>query len=269
VEGGNLKMNKRLLILIFFSIFFFAAGNVFAVEIAWMQVQTRLYGEGKSINRLGFGLVDDEIQYIANDAAVKEVALYDPDGIPVELSSHSFGSVFEIFGTYDTKNSQWLYSKTWQFDSWFSADILAPLIPGLYRLKVTTTDGKVTERTYGFNKSVVLPIVDSTFIQLQPDQDGNLVWTWQIPAELGRLSFNYKTRARASIEIYTNNKNTGYFSILLPVHMGYVFIPNEVVERINQKGNRFELKILLETKDKNNRTYSKPYIVEMLPTKSG
>ena len=261
-------MNKRSLILIFFSIFFFAAGNVFAVEIAWMHVQHRLYGEGKSVNRLGFGLVDDNIQYIDNDTAVKQVALYGPDGKPVKLSPRRFGSVFEVFGTYDAKNSQWLYSKTWQFDSWFSVDILAPLIPGLYRLKVTTMDGKVAERAYGFNKSVELPIIDSESIRLLPDPYGNLVWTWKIPTELGRLSFTQKTRARASIEIYTNDKNTGYFSILLPIHMGYVLISNEVVQKINQKGNRFELKISLETKDKNNRTYSKPYIVELLPTRS-
>jgi hypothetical protein len=31
---------------------------------------------------------------------------------------------------------------------------------------------------------------------------------------------------------------------------------------MNQKGNRFELKISLETRDKNNRTYSKPLVVD-------
>lgn len=254
-------MNKRLLILIFFSIFFFAAGNVFAVEIAWMHVQHREYGEGKIINRLGFGLVDDETQYITDEAAVKDVTLYDPNGKPVKLLPYKFGSVFEIFGTYDTKNSQWHYNKTWQFDSWFSVDVLTSLIPGVYRLKVTTTDGKVAERAYPFNKRVVLPVINADSMQLQPDPYGNLIWTWQIPAELGRLSFNHKTRARASIDIYKNKKNIAYFSIILPVHMGYVLIPNDVVQKLNQKGGRFELKVSLETRDKNNRTYSKPHIM--------
>jgi hypothetical protein len=44
--------------------------------------------------------------------------------------------------------------------------------------------------------------------------------------------------------------------------MGYVFIPNDVVQLINEKGDRFELKISLETRDKNNRAYSKPYILK-------
>jgi hypothetical protein len=42
--------------------------------------------------------------------------------------------------------------------------------------------------------------------------------------------------------------------------MGYVFIPGDVAQLINEKGDRFELKISLETRDKNNRAYSKPYI---------
>jgi hypothetical protein len=39
--------------------------------------------------------------------------------------------------------------------------------------------------------------------------------------------------------------------------MGYAFIPRDVVQSMNKKGNQFEMKISLETRDKNNRTYSK------------
>lgn len=85
--------------------------------------------------------------------------------------------------------------------------------------------------------------------------------------ELGNLSLNHKTRARAAIDIYRNNEDVGYFSIILPVHLGYVFIPRHVVELMNQKGNRFELRVSLETLDKNNRTYSKIFVVkEKLPS---
>jgi hypothetical protein len=80
--------------------------------------------------------------------------------------------------------------------------------------------------------------------------------------ELGQLSFYHKMRARAAIDIYKDEKNVGYFSIILPVHMGYVFIPQDVVQSMNQKGNQFKMKISLETKDKNNRTYSKALIVD-------
>ena len=101
------------------------------------------------------------------------------------------------------------------------------------------------------------------------DQSGNLFWRWNIPIELGHLSLSHKMRARSAIEIYKNNKTAGYLSIILPAHMGYIFIPRDVVQFMNQKGNQFEMKISLETRDKNNRTYSKPLIInKMLPVVS-
>jgi hypothetical protein len=262
-------MKIKIFVLIIFTISFLIIGNAGAAEIAWMHVQHREYGEGKSVNRLSFGIVDDEIKYITSDSDIKNVILLDPKGKSVKLSPVRFGAVFELYGTYDPRNSQWLYNKGWQHDSWFSVDILAELIPGLYRLKVATADGKVAERAYPFNKRIVLPVINSESIQLLPDSDGNLVWKWQIPSELGLLSFTQKTRARASIDIYRDDINVGYFSIILPVHMGFVFIPNDLVHQINQKGNRLVLKVSLETRDKNNRTYSRPYILNLLPTNSG
>jgi hypothetical protein len=206
----------KKLIFAVFCIFIFTTGNALAVEISWMHVQHRVYGAGKDVNRLGFGLIDDRGNYVTDNQNIKEVKLYDPNKKEVKMSKVTFDSLEEIFGTYDAKNSQWHYSKTWQFDSWF---------------------------------------------HLQSDLHGNLIWTWKIPMELGQLTLNHKTRARASIDIFKTGKNTGYFSIVLPVHLGYVFIPADVVQRINQKGDRFEIKIQLETRDKNNRTYSKPFLI--------
>jgi hypothetical protein len=251
----------KKLIFAVFCIFIFTTGNALAVEISWMHVQHRVYGAGKDVNRLGFGLIDDRGNYVTDNQNIKEVKLYDPNKKEVKMSKVTFDSLEEIFGTYDAKNSQWHYSKTWQFDSWFHAEIMESLNPGIYWLKVITDDGKVAERTFAFNKDIKLPILDSSSIQLQSDLHGNLIWTWKIPMELGQLTLNHKSRARASIDIFKTGKNVGYFSIVLPVHLGYVFIPADVVQRINQKGDRFEIKIQLETRDKNNRTYSKPFFI--------
>lgn len=252
-------MNK--LIFIVLCIFFYVTGNALAVEISWMHVQHREYGNGNALIRLGFGLIDDRGNYLTDNRTVKEVKLYDPDKKELKLAPLNFDSVEEIFGTYDSKNSQWLYSKVWQFDSWFDTEIMESLNPGIYWLKVTTTDGKVAERTFVFNRHIVLPIIDSKSIQLQSDLNGNLIWTWKIPMELGQLALNHKTRARASIDIYKNEMIVGYFSIILPTHLAYVFIPLDVAQTINQRGDRFELKVQIETKDKNNRTYSNPLII--------
>ena len=261
-------MKKALSLAVFLYMSLLLGGNASSADIAWMYVQHREYGEGKSVNRLAFGLIDDQGRYLTDDKNIKEVKLLDLRGREVKLSPYKFRSDEEIYGTYDTRNSQWIFNKDWQFDSWFSADILEPLIPGIdYWLKVAIADGRSAERTFNFHGLVALPVVDSNSFQLRPDTYGDLIWTWNIPIELGHLSLSLQTQARISIDIYKNKKNTGYYSIILPSHLGYVFIPHDLVQAMNQRGNQFELRIQLETRDKNNRTYSKPYLIaEMLPT---
>ena len=249
------------IIFIVLCIFFYIAGNALAVEISWMHVQHREYGSGKSFNRLGFGLIDDNGDYITNNRNIIEIKLYNADKKELKLSTVKFDSIEKVSGSYYYKNSQWYYTKDWQFESWFSADILDSLNADIYRLKITTADEKSVERTFIFNKRVSLPIVDSKSFKTDMDQAGNLIWSWSIPFELGQLSLTHKMRTRAAIDISKNKKPVGYFSIILPAHMGYVFIPQDVVQLMDQKGNQFEMKILLETKDKNNRTYSNPLIV--------
>jgi hypothetical protein len=259
VEMRN-KMKKRILIVL--CIFSLTAVNTFAVEVAWKYVQHRHYGDGRDLNRLGFGLIDDLGNYLADDRSVKEITLYGPSGKPVELSVHKFGTTEEFVGFFDPKNSQWHYNSDWRFDSWFSSDILKPLISGIYQLKVVTGNGSVTERNYKFNRQINLPMVDSRSVQLRWDQYGNLIWTWDIPLDLGRLSFNSRTSTKAAIDIYRKNQNVAYFTVTIPSQMGFVFIPHDIIQKLNQKGDRFEFEIKLETRDKNNRTYSKPVVIE-------
>jgi hypothetical protein len=247
-------------------IILYVPGNALAVEISWMHVQHREYGSGKSFNRLGFGLVDDHGYYITSSKNIIKIKLYNSDKKELKLSRVKFDSVEEVFGAYDYKSSQWFYNKDWQFESWFSARIGDSLSPGIYRLEINTADGKSAVRTFIFHNRVSLPIVDSKSFNIDIDQAGNLIWSWSIPVELGQLSLDHKMRARAAIDISKNKKPVGYFSIILPVHMGYVFIPRDVIQSMGQKGNKFEMKISLETRDKNNRTYSNPLIVkEMRP----
>ena len=250
------------IIPIFLCTLFIITGNVLAVEISWMHVQHREYGSGKSFNRLGFGLIDDHGYYVTDNENIIEIKLFNAENRELKLSKVKFDSVEEVSGSYDYKNSQWYYSKDWRFQSWFSARIFDSLNPGIYWLKITTANGKLVERIYKFNNPISLPVVDSDSFNIDMDQAGNLIWSWSIPVELGQLSLNHKMRARAAIDIYDNKKPVGYFSIILPVHMGYVFIPQDLVQSMNQKGNQFEMKILIETRDKNNRTYSTPLIVK-------
>jgi hypothetical protein len=249
-------MKKLVVVALFLLI-----SNALAAEISWMYVQNRSYENGRNINRLAFGLIDEKGHHLNDGNSVVDVKLYAPDGVPVKLSKYKFDSDEEIFGLYDAIKSQWLYSDNWQRDTWFRANFSEALIPGSYRLKVVSKDGTEAESRFKFKHIVDLPIISSNTFRIYPDALGNVIWKWDIPDNLGHMVLKHATEARASIEIFKNKKNVAYFFIKIPSHMGYAFIPSQIVKKMNGKGDQFGLKIQLETSDKNTRTYSNTLVI--------
>ena len=263
IQEGKRKMKTFVAV----TAFILFVSNAFTAEVSWMYVQHRRYENGRILNRLVFGLVDEKGHNLTDGNSVVDVKLYAPGGDPVKLSKYKFDSDEEIFGLYDAVKSQWFYSDTWQFDSWFRADLSEPLVPGTYRLKVTTVEGEITEGTCKFKSIVDLPIISSRSFKFYPDLLGNIIWKWDIPDNLGHMVFNHQTEARASIDIHRNENNVAYFFVKIPSHMGYVFIPRNVVQKINAKGDQYGLRIQLETGNKNSRTYSNTLVItDMLAT---
>jgi hypothetical protein len=170
----------------------------------------------------------------------------------------------EIYGIYDSQRSQWHFSEEWQVDSWFSANFFEPLIPGVYHLKVITADGKSTEYGFKFREVVSLPVITSRSFEIHPDSFGNVIWKWDIPDSLGHMAFNLQTVVKASIDVYKHNKQVAYFFIKLPSHMGYLFIPRNIVQKIHAKGDQFGLRVQLETRDNSTRTYSDTLLMNAL-----
>jgi hypothetical protein len=221
-----------------------------------MYVQNRKYETGRNLNRLAFGLIDEKGNACTSGSDAPNAQLFAPDGSAVNLLKHRFDCDVEIFGIYDAVTSRWDYSDSWQFDSWFRADFFEPLIPGQYRLRVTLADGQVVESRFDFKKTVELPVISSSSFKIYNDAFGNVIWKWDIPDDMGRLVFDLSTEARASIDIIKDKKNVAYFFTKIPSHLGYVFIPRRIAEKITSKGDQFGFQIQIETKDKNNRTYS-------------
>jgi len=253
--------------LVAVTVFILFVSNAFAADVSWMYVQNRRYENGRNINRLAFGLIDENGHNLTDGNSVADVKLYAPGGNQVKLKKYRFDSDDEIFGLYDAIQSKWLYSSDWQFDSWFRANFSEPLVSGTYRLKVTTIDGKTAKGTCNFKSIVDLPLISSKTFTLYPDARGNVVWRWDIPENLGHMIFKHETEARASIDIYKDKKSVAYFFVKIPSHMGYVFIPRHVVQKISEKGNQFGLKVQLETGDKNSRTYSNTLVItDMMAT---
>ena len=242
-------------------LFFLSVTNAFAAEVSWMYVQNRRYENGRNVNRLAFGLVDENGHHLSGIRSIRDVELVDPNGKRVQLSNLKFDSDIEIYGLYDGLKSQWYYTDHWQTDSWFRANFKEPLIPGEYLLEVKTIDGKAGKRNFKFNKTISLPIVSSNSFKFYSDESGNVIWKWDIPDSLGQLIYNHQTGVKATIDIYQDDRNIAYFFVKIPSHMGYVFIPRHIIQAINGKGNKFGLKVQLETRDNNARTYSNTVVI--------
>jgi len=242
------------------------ASSSFAMEISWMNIQHRIYETGRTLNRLSFGLIDENSQILTSDENTAAVELLDPEGRSVKLSNYKFNIDEEIYGVYDSMRSQWHFNQEWQPDSWFSANFYEPLISGIYRLKVRWYNRTTAELPFSFKAVATLPAITSRSFRLHPDPYGNVIWKWDIPDTLGCMAFNLQTTSKASIDIYRNHAQVAYFFIKLPSHMGYLFIPREVVQKLSAKGDQFGLRVQLETRDNNTRTYSDTLIINDLTT---
>lgn len=251
---------KKVLIIFFFVF----ARSAYAMDVSWMYIQHRVYENGRTYNRLAFGLTDDKGHDLTSDTNVASVKLLDPQNRFVKLSDCKFIRDEEIYGIYDPMRSQWHFNEAWQIDNWFSADFSEPLIPGVYRLKVGTANGDLAEYEFSFKTAAVLPVIKSHSFKLQPDPFGNAIWKWDVPDILGQMVFNLQTEVKASIDIYRGQEQAAYFFIKLPSHMSYLFLPRNIVQKMKAKGDRFGLRIQLETRDLATRTYSDTLIVNDL-----
>lgn len=253
-------MLKKLLITFLCAL----AGTAYAADVSWMYVQHRVYENGRSYNRLAFGLIDETGHELTGDTNIASVKLLDPQDRLVQLSVCKFSRDEEIFGVYDPMRSQWHFNEDWQIDSWFSADFSEPLIAGVYQLKVSTRDGKVAEYEFPFRNAPMLPVILSRSFKLRQDPYGNIIWKWDVPDILGHMVFDLQTTVKASIDIYKDEEQVGYFFIKLPSHMSYLFIPRNIVQKLKAKGERFGLRIQLETRDSSARSYSDTLMVNDL-----
>ncbi len=250
---------KKIMILLLFLI----AQSADAVEVSWMYIQHRIYENGRSYNRLAFGLSDDDGRDLGDDSAVS-ITLSDPKGRFIKLSDYKFSMDEEIYGTYDCLRSQWHFGEEWQVDRWFSANFTEPVVSGKYRLTVRTTDSHAAGYEFTFKGGADLPFISSRSFEIHPDPFGNLIWKWDIPDVLGQMVVDLQTVVKASIDINQEDKQVAYFFIKLPTHMGYLFIPRNLVLKLGSKGNQFGFRIQLETRDNSMRTYSNTLVLNDL-----
>jgi hypothetical protein len=202
----------------FFLIAFFVTGQAAAADyrIDWLNVTNRIYADHRGkVNRLQFAVTDAQGNYIlgTNGEFVdfNSVELYDPTDKKVSLSETTFYPDYEYMrGSFDPTSGGWNYNSTVVYNE-FQADILEPLVPGEYELRFRCADQLTYTATQTFNQIVSLPLISNKSYQVQPDSDGNVYFSWDIPESILQLAESYDLVYRPGVVAYEGERAMAFF----------------------------------------------------------
>jgi hypothetical protein len=248
-----------ILSLIAASLFLGSTSN--AYELAAASVRYYKYEDGSTKNLLYFEIKDDEGNFVNDGSIVTGVELWDPSEIEVDLDTVTFTPLFEfIYGKFDLGTDQFIYYPSEQLSS-FEAKINDPLIGGTYELVVTTDEGPLPTANINFDQQIELPFVFSRSFQFHPDPSENIYWMWDISQELLDMANSYSTWVAAMVGATNNDKLEFLLYVRVPTYMGFLFIPNSVVQQIPGGLSEYYYRILVRTSDGTNRANSEKLIV--------
>jgi hypothetical protein len=246
---------KRVLISLFISIFGFSgmAGANMQLELWW--VQNRKYENGTALNKAAFAMKDQSDNYILQNV-LSSMELYDPEGIKVQAIESGFGGSYQTVNlNYDSNNGRWFSGATLRDESWYFIDFDSPLKIGDYHLVVKDQSGIQYEDFFKFNGLQNIQQISSDTFCAFKDGEGNLLWTWEGPAEyFQNVSTSIRTYATAYDE---NGEYLGETYIKVPTHLGWAFAPANLLQQLEQVGGKtFKIGVQIRSNDNNNRTYS-------------
>lgn len=255
-------LKTRALILfsiILITIFLINGGLAFAgnYSVDWWRVQKRTYESGKVINRLAFTVRDGFGDAVQTDV-VQGIALLGPNG-PVPLNPHTFMAYEILNGSLETSSGEWYYDSGFSYDNYWIADFSEDLAEGNYTLTVTDTDGEAMENnpaTRYFGGVVELPQILSKTFRGYEDAGGNLLWQWDLPADMATGSLSYDVDPRCMLDIFIGEHYIGMVWINVPSIVSAAYIPSNVMDLVRQKGDNFKLQLQIRDTDNNNRFYS-------------
>ncbi len=262
----------HLLKKIFFFILVIAATSLFGMafaeyQLGYMYIQYRHNENGSEYNRLYFEIKDGSGNFVSDGDVVTDVKLYDPNNSLISFSKENFQGLIDlILGGFDTGSAQWEFNSSYP-SSGFHYNFSDPLIPGTYKLQVTTIEGQLPDKLYTFNQQIDnFPYFSSKTFEIYHDADGNVYWNWDIPKAVVQTAENYSTSVRAFVDVYNGDQETAILWPTVPTHMGSLFIPSSVVQQLASKGDAFVFVVSFRTNDNHNRSYSKAVIVEDMLT---
>jgi hypothetical protein len=226
----------------------------------YMNVQQRNVEGGNTYNRLYFSMYDQNQTPAGNVLA--SATLYDPNGDIVSIPFPTYDPVNLLMGGYDVNSGQWNFGSGFDyFDNGYTASFDGDLIPGDYRLQVTTINGSTDEQTFKVSAPVECPIISSSSFHVWIDQSDNLVWDWELPAIDPDLN--------TSISAYmtTDGDDENFFLISVPTDMNRITIPKTTFDLLKARGNNIIMGLNLRINDEfgNNyqRNISNPYFLPL------
>lgn len=218
--------------------------------------------DGSTRRWTGFTMQNENNETIA-DNIVSSVKLYDPDGIeitPLEVDSEPYRS---LNGRYISDSGKWEYDDFVTFSGEYYVEFHdTPLKTGLYRIEVTDTDGNTHEAYNYYKGKVDLPFISSDTFRGYEDASGNFIWTWSVPYE---SILEMETQVRPRIKIYNNETYVSDAYFRIPTHLGKLFIPQDIFQKIKAEGNIYKAVLQLRERSNRTRTYSTEVPIEQLP----
>ena len=236
-----------------------------AYTLDWVAVQYRVHESGNQINRLAIEIKDDAGNYVTSASAVTSYTLTDPSGSPVNLSNKRFDPLFDFYpAEYQPQYQAWWYGTQTQISE-FYADILDPIVKGLYTLQVVMDTGQVLVGTRDVQYLLDLPTISSRSYQITTDLAGNVYWTWDIPVKLLEIAENhpeYNLQFRAGVSVVNNGKLTALFWPNVPIQMGSSCVPAATYQELLSKGDEIRFSLQVRTGNNNSRAYSNSIMAE-------
>lgn len=135
------------------------------------------------------------------------------------------------------------------------ADFAGTLMQGAYTLNVEDVNGATLTKTFQFNGLVTLPIIPASSINCYKDNGGNLILSWEKPVIPAGLDIN-NTNTTGALTAFSNGDGNGEVWTRVPTDLGFISIPDSVVQQFKGWGDPYKFSVLFRTNDTNNRAYS-------------
>jgi hypothetical protein len=227
-----------------------------AQGVDYMYVQQRNYETDTGIaiqNRLYFSMYDHLNSTLGD--VLDTATLYDPTGKQVDFTMvPTYAPANLLMGNYDVNTGHWKLASGFDyFDNGYSAKFDGNLVPGDYRLHVTTLAGGVDERWFKVSQPVNdAPIISSSSFRVLKDSSGNLTWKWDVPHDLDPV---LNTRISAYMAIEGDDEN--FFWITVPTHVGSLRIPKATLDLLDATDDKIFLRLFLRINDEEGNNFQR------------